>query len=355
MMQTVAIFVGAYRELSARKLFWLALAVSLLVVGLFACLGINETGISFIGWSFESPFFSTKTMSPETFYKLLFVNLGVDWWLGVLSTLLALVTTCGIIPDLVAPGSVDLLLAKPITRTRLFLTKFCTGLLFAALQVSVFTAASFVVIGVRGGVWEWSLFYAIPMLTFFYSMLFSICAFVGMLTKSSVASLILTLLAWTVIFTINLAETLVNSGRIANQMEVAAIEKSLADTENPPDEDEQEELNRDLERSMENRPTWDRAHFWFFGVKTFLPKTTDTLKLLDRWIFESASMPMRDEDSRRGPQQAFGPKRVKHGEFQRALRDDEQSRSIWWVLGTSIAFEALVLGLSTMIFVRRDY
>ena len=36
MMQTVAIFVGAYRELSARKIFWLALAISLLVVGLFA-------------------------------------------------------------------------------------------------------------------------------------------------------------------------------------------------------------------------------------------------------------------------------------------------------------------------------
>ena len=149
MMQTIAIFVSAYRELSARKIFWLALAISLFVVGIFASLGINETGISFFGWTFESPLFNTNTTSPETFYKLLFVNLGVDWWLGVLSTLLALVTTCGIIPDLVAPGSIDLLLAKPITRTRLFLTKYCTGLLFAALQVFVFTSASFFVIGIQ--------------------------------------------------------------------------------------------------------------------------------------------------------------------------------------------------------------
>ena len=354
-MQTIAIFVGAYRELSARKIFWLALAVSLLVVALFACLGINETGITFIGWTFESPFFSTKTLSPETFYKSLFVNLGVDWWLGVLSTLLALVTTCGIIPDLVAPGSVDLLLAKPITRTRLFLTKYCTGLLFAALQVLVFSTATFFVIGVRGGAWEWTLFAAVPIVTFFYSLLFSICALVGVLTRSSVASLILTLLAWTIIFTINISESIVNSGRIANQLESTAIEAKLANTDTPVDDDEREELTNDLAKALDRRLTWDRAHFWFFGVKTFLPKTTDTLKLLDRWLLESASMPGRDEDSSRGPQQAFGPKRVKRGEFQRAVREDEQSHSIWWILGTSVVFEGIILGLATVVFVRRDY
>lgn len=354
-MQTLAIFVGAYRELSARKIFWLALAISLLVVGLFACLGINETGISFLGWTFESPMFSTNTTSPETFNKLLFVNLGVDWWLGVLSTLLALVTTCGIIPDLVAPGSIDLLLAKPITRTRLFLTKYCTGLLFAALQVFVFSTASFFVIGLRGGAWEWALFAAVPIVTFFYSLLFSMCAFIGVLTRSSVASLILTLLAWTIIFTINISESIVNSGRIANQMEATKIESELAKTEDPVDEDKREELTSDLEKTLANRPTWDRAHFWFFGVKTFLPKTTDTLKLLDRWLLDGASMPSRNEESERGPQQAFGPKRVKRGEFQRAVKADEQSHSIWWVLGTSLVFEGIVLGLATVIFVRRDY
>ncbi len=355
MMQTIAIFVSAYRELSARRLFWLALAVSVIVVGIFACLGINEEGVSFLGWTFDTPLFNTNMMSPETFYKLLFVNLGVDWWLGVFAALLALVTTCGIIPDLVAPGSIDLLLAKPISRTRLFLTKYCTGLLFAALQVTVFTAATFVVIGARGGAWEWSLFIAVPIVTFFYSLLYCMCAFVGILTKSSVASLILTLLAWTVIFTINTAETIVNSGLIANRMEIAAIEAKLAAPEPSVEEDEIDDLRTDLATALEHQPDWVRAHFWFHGVKSCLPKTSDTLGLLERWMLGPSSMPLRNEEGTRGPQGAFGPRRVKRGEFELAIKEDEHSHSLWWVLGTSALFEVVVLAAATSIFVRRDY
>ncbi|MFM7479750.1 MAG: ABC transporter permease [Planctomycetota bacterium] len=360
MTQTMAIFLSAYRELSARRLFWLALVINVLVVALFASLGINEQGISFFGWTFDSPFYNSTTTSPETFYKSLFVALGVDWWLGLIATLLALVTTCGIIPDLVAPGSIDLLLAKPIGRARLFLTKYATGLLFAALQVCVFSLASFAAIGLRGGVWEWGLFLAVPIVTFFYSLLYCICALVGMLTKSSVASLILTLLAWTVIFSVNLSESIVVAGRIANSLETAAIEKELAagvtqDGSEPLAEDDLEALRTDLQKAKDNRTDWDRAYFWFHGIKSFVPKTGDTLELLDRWLLASASMPTRDPDSERGPQRAFGPRRVKRGEYERALKDEERSRSIAWVLGTSAAFEAGILLLATVVFVRRDY
>lgn len=355
MTQTLAIFIAAYRELSARRLFWLAIAITLLVVAIFACLGINETGVTFLGWTLESPFFNTTTTSPETFYKRLFVSLGIEWWLGLISTLLALVTTCGIIPDLVAPGSIDLLLAKPISRKRLFLTKYATGLLFAAVQVLLFSIASFLVIGVRGGAWEPALFVAVPIVTFFYSLLFSICALVGVITRSSVASLILTLLAWAVIFTLNFAETIVNGGRIANQMEGEVIEAALANQDEPPDDDTREELTTDLAEVKANEPSWQTAHFWLYSAKTCLPKTTDTLALLDRWLIDSASMPARDESSTQNVQEGFGSRRVRGNSIGKAVREQQRTQSIWWVLGTSVLFEAFVLGLATLVFVRRDY
>ena len=68
-----------------------------------------------------------------------------------------------IFPDFVDRGSIDLMLSKPIGRTRLFFTKFLTGLLFAGLQVTVFTLASFLVIGLRGGDWEPWIFIAVPL------------------------------------------------------------------------------------------------------------------------------------------------------------------------------------------------
>ena len=50
MTQTLALFIDAYRLLNARKIFWITLVLSLLVVSSFALVGIHDGGIS-IAWS----------------------------------------------------------------------------------------------------------------------------------------------------------------------------------------------------------------------------------------------------------------------------------------------------------------
>jgi ABC-type transport system involved in multi-copper enzyme maturation permease subunit len=351
-MQTRAIFIAAYRELSARKLFWLALGTTLLVVGLFASLGINEDGVSWFGWTGDSPFFNSSVMSPETFYKLLFANFGIDWWLGLLATILALVTTCGIVPDLVAPGSVDLLLAKPISRARLFLTKYATGLLFAAVQVSAFTTATFFVIGIRGGAWEWSLFLAVPIVTVTYSFLFSICALVGMITRSSLAALIITLMAWAAISTVAMGESLTRHGLLANTMDIAACTEELANTDEPPDEDRKEELEARSETLREQRDTWLSVHGWFYGFYLCLPKTGETLDALNRVIVDANAFGNEDGPRPRG---VFAPRIADRREYRTAVETDDASRSMAWIVGTSLIFEAIILAIATRLFVRRDY
>ena len=366
MMQTLAILGAAYRELNARKLFWLAIALSGAVVALFASLGINEQGVTFLTWTFESPVFNSRLLPRENFYKLLFVNVGLEWWIGLLSTLLALVTTAGIIPDLVSPGSVDMMLAKPISRTRLFLTKVGTGLLFTALQVSVFALATIVAIGIRGGVWEWSLLVAVPLSVLFYSYLYCVCALVGVLTRSTVASLIVTLLFWAVVFAVHSAESISTFGRVGTELElqkleerVAALEKSMPEDASADEDDDAAELERLRERRTavaDASAKWNEAHWWFYTTMTVLPKTAETLSLAERWLVEAAALPRPDEDEPvRGPRRAFVSREVKRGDFARALEEEERSRSVWWVLGTSLIFEAAVLGLATRIFVRRDY
>ena len=39
----------------------------------------------------------------------------------------------------------------------------------------------------------------------------------------------------------------------------------------------------------------------------------------------------------------------------RSLMKEIRSRSVWWVVGTSLGFEAVVLALAAWIFSRRDY
>jgi len=230
MTQTLAILIDAYRELNSRRLFWITLVLSGLVVAIFALLGIDETGISLAGWHFEM-FFNTSVISREVFYKTAFVQFGIGIWLSWIATILALVSTAGMVPDLISSGSVELVLSKPIGRVRLFLTKYAAALLFVTLQVTLFSLASFLVLGLRAGAWEPSLFLAIPIMVAFFSYLFSICAFLGMVTRSTMAALLLTLLAWFAIFLIHSGEAGVMMFKLMAEQQVERTKQSLKQTE----------------------------------------------------------------------------------------------------------------------------
>src|SRR5688572_27974867 len=156
--QTGALFLDAYREINAKKMFWVTLVLSGLIVAVFGGLGINERGISIFRWDFPS-IFNTTFIDRPTFYKYVFSELGVGWWLNFFGILLALISTAGIIPDFVSGGAVDLYLSKPVSRLRLWLTKYATGLTFVGLQVGVFTLGCFLLIGIRAGSWDLRMFY----------------------------------------------------------------------------------------------------------------------------------------------------------------------------------------------------
>src|SRR5215210_1451121 len=76
LIQTGAVFVDAYRELNHRKMFWIVLIISGLVVIAFAGVGIDEKGLYIFGFSLPIPF-NTTMMPRGDFYKLMFDNLGV--------------------------------------------------------------------------------------------------------------------------------------------------------------------------------------------------------------------------------------------------------------------------------------
>ncbi|MFA6045287.1 MAG: hypothetical protein WC718_09900, partial [Phycisphaerales bacterium] len=200
MTQTLALLLDAYRELHSKKLFWITLGLSLLVVVSFGCVGITPTGVSILFWDIPLEFFNSRVMSAATFYKLLFSNLGIKFWLSWIGMILAIISTSGMFPDFVANGSIDLMLSKPISRWRLFLTKYLVGLLFVTLQVTVFSVASMLVIGIRGGAWEPRLLLAVPLVSAMFSFLFCVCALFGVVTRSTLWSLLFTLLFWLGLF-----------------------------------------------------------------------------------------------------------------------------------------------------------
>src|SRR5205814_2629601 len=115
--QTGALFIDAYRELNSKRLFWITLILSLLVVVAFAFVGINDRGVTIFGKLFPGVW-NTNFIPADTFYKFLFIQFAVPYWLGVGASILALISVGSVFPDFLNAGSIDLYLAKPIGRLR---------------------------------------------------------------------------------------------------------------------------------------------------------------------------------------------------------------------------------------------
>lgn len=391
--QTLAIFTDAYRELNARKLFWITLGLSGLVVAVCACLGVNERGLTFLAWEIPTPpGFDSTTTPPAVFYKLLFTSLGIGIWLTWAAMILALVSTASIFPEFVSGGSIELTLSKPIGRLRLFITKYIAGLLFVALQVGLFSTACFFLIGLRGQSWEPRVFLAIPIVVAVFSYLFSIMALLGIVTRSTIASLLVTLLIWLGLFLINTADsvTVMARERAAMQVEfrgrtverlerrvdrlertarvrleeqariegseVGPLTPEALEAESPELVTVRAELERarrdmqDAERSRRTAQRWARGAAI---VKTVLPKTAETGGLLERSLLSKEDLERMQRN--RGDndfEEGFG---VDQQELGSRVQDAFRSRPTWWVVGTSLGFEVVILGIAGFIFCRRDF
>jgi len=234
MNQTYALLLDAYRELNAKKLFWITLILSGLVMVIIAAMGLDREGYSAFGWTIPLPEMLTAQFQYMTedqlndaraaFYKSLFHTIGVTYWLTWAAIILAIFSTAGMFPDLMTSGAIDTLLTKPIGRLRLFLTKYVLGLGFVALQVAVFSICGFIVIGVRASDWDPTIFLAIPIVVLFFSYLYAICVLVGVLTRSTLLAVILTVVAWFGMFIINFADDI-----ILEMQASAAVEAELAE------------------------------------------------------------------------------------------------------------------------------
>lgn len=387
-MQTKAIFVDAYRELNAKKLFWLTLGLNLLVVVLFASLGLNAKGVTFWHWTFDNPFFNSQFFSKELFYKLQFTSWGVPIWLSWATAILALISTAGIIPDMVSGGTIEPMLSKPIGRIRLFLTKYLTGLLFVGLQILVFTVGCLFVFGIRAGSWEFGIFLAIPIVLAFFSYLFAFCVLVGLVTRSTIAALLLTILFWGAIFVANTGDSIMVAQRegaivqledrqkdveVQERFAQKRIEQYIEQGKPIPGQDGEplsgsatdsmSALNPTLTTSRNRLAdaeqavvTWTLWSKRVFALKTVLPKTQETIALLGRRLISNEEMEKlmenRGDDnySEDSGQPSFADPRVPP-RVEAVMR----SRSMTWILGTSFAFEFLLLGIAIIIFVRRDF
>lgn len=387
--QTWAIVVDGYRELHAKKLFWATMLLSGLVVAAFGATSINENGIGVLGYTIEVTL--PAGVTSELWYNFLFLTFGT-FWITWVASILGLITTAGIIPDFVSGGAIELSLSKPISRVRLFLTKYFVGLLFVTLQVSVFTVACLLVFGIRGGNWDFRLLLAIPVVVCFFSYLHCVCALAGVITRSTIAALLVTILFWFIVFLVNAAETTLymqraeaearssTNSQVADNFEALTREQLIAarsleedaptSTGWEPSDDEILAANPFIQSRRDAAERSERSARsitpWYRGVRVAeltLPKTGDTIDLLSRYLptpEEMFGLPDADDAvvDVSGDASDIDDRKINNAAQASgalAVVEAARTRPVWSILGTSLAFEAVILAIACLIFRRRDF
>lgn len=136
--------------------------------------------------------------------------------------LLALIWTAGFLPSLLDPATASLLLAKPAPRWLVLAGKITGVLAFVALQATAFVGLTWLALGIRTGVWELRYFLGVPWLLVHFAIFYCVSAFLGVLTRSTVAAVLGTLAFWFVCWGVNYVRLdAVAAGHVAPVLEFA--------------------------------------------------------------------------------------------------------------------------------------
>ncbi|MCW1921029.1 ABC transporter permease [Luteolibacter arcticus] len=339
MRAALAILWDSFRLLRARRLFWVALGISMLVALLYASIGFNDKGMSVgFGWKqIDNEILKAGKPEAAAFYTMLFTDIIARFWLAWFAVALALLSTANIFPEFLAEGSIGLSVSKPVGRIRLFLLKYLGGLLFVAMQVGLFTLIVFLSLGLRLGEWNFTLFWAVPVVTFVFSLVYVVAVWIGVWSKSTLAALLaagvvwgISLLGqWTESFLYKSAYLIPEVGMKVDYQtgEVTSGEK------------------------VEASPGMITAHRTAKSFASFLPKTRDCTLYLKRLI----RFPERDSLLSGVTFDMLLTGQMPDPTMTGAMRRMEDRHSAWYVFGTSAAFELVFLSLAGWIFVRRDY
>lgn len=339
MTQILTIFWDSYRLLTAKKLFWVALGFSILIALLYASVSIGEDGISFLfgAYSLDGDGVEMPASLAQYLYLTTFTDVLVPFWLGLFAIVLALISVCSVFPNFLEGGSIDVAVSKPISRVTLFFTKYVSSLLFVGIQVFVFSLIVFVAFGLRMESWNFGIFWAVPLIVFVFSLIYSVAVFTAVWTKSTLLSLLMAFLIWGVSWGMQVAESW--TYKMAYTIPSSGLQVDLATGET-----EQSDTPQEVDSGLA------KLHSGIKFVAAPLPKTRDATYLLKTKIkINGKDLTQKGAFLADGEDDEFTKNTLK------AEEDYENRHSDSYVIGTSLAFEAVILSLACFIFVRRDY
>lgn len=172
----------------------------------------DSISIAYLGFASDPLPFSKKQI--DSFIKEWVLTSAMDWIVGVFGLVAALLVTSNVIPQMFEPGSITLLLSKPVSRSLLFTSKFIGACAFVFLNVILLIVGLWLIVGVRFDIWNHGMLACIPVFLFMFLVYFAVSALTGLVWKSAIISVVITVLFWFVCFVVDFTHGLMDGGYI---------------------------------------------------------------------------------------------------------------------------------------------
>jgi ABC-type transport system involved in multi-copper enzyme maturation permease subunit len=156
--------------------------------GVIAARSARSITLSYAGFDFPAFFLIGKTQFVSLINQFV-VPIMMDWLLGFALIFLGILVTASIIPEMLQPGSLHLLLSKPISRTILLLSKFIGGCSFVFLCVCQLVVGLWLIAGFRLDIWNPRMLWCIPVAVFLFAVFFSVSVLAGLRWRSPILSI----------------------------------------------------------------------------------------------------------------------------------------------------------------------
>lgn len=185
-MTTVALIVDTFREALARKVFWGLFAVSGLMLWFFLFLmriDVVEGAMATV-----SIFGQTEGPTKDVARITVEAHSAIGVFLYTFGMVLAVFASANLIPSVLEPGRIELVLSKPITRTRLLAGRYAGNMLVVALNVTFLVVGVWLIFGWKTGVWNPAFLLTIPLTLLSFAVLLAVVVCTAVLWESMAVS-----------------------------------------------------------------------------------------------------------------------------------------------------------------------
>ncbi|MFO7810892.1 MAG: ABC transporter permease subunit [Candidatus Delongbacteria bacterium] len=121
-----------------------------------------------------------------------YIHSGIAVAVFFVSLFISLFSVSSVFPDMLKKGNIDLIISKPVSRSKIFFQRFSGALTAVSLNVFYLILASWTILSLKFGIWDVYLPLSGFIIMIFFFNIYSLMTMISMFIKNNVISLMLT-------------------------------------------------------------------------------------------------------------------------------------------------------------------